>query len=354
MRNLIYLVLRSCLIFGKLVLSAARPKAVILAYPTHANLGDQAQYHCTKKWIAENFPEHRMVSIPPCQDLFGKTSYGVIGFRAFCYALIFLGLKLTSRKDDILIGHSGYFFVDHHPGWPTFARALIENPQVRMIILPQTVNFYAPVFARTASQIFSKRPNLNLLCRDEISYKNAQGLFPGTELKLFPDIVTSLIGTKRFSHAREGILFCLRNDIEGLYTREEMLALRKRFEGVRSEITDTSVQVKRGEMEQRRENLIWQKIEEFARYQLVITDRYHGTIFAAIASTPVIVINSTDHKLSSGVKWFPQEHFQGMVYFARDLDETYDLACQILSPTFVRRENPSYFRENYWKKGILA
>jgi len=341
-------------LFVALVFSFGKRKAIVLAYPTHANLGDQAQYHCTLAWVAETFPGYRIISIPPCRDLFGKVSYLVIGFRALCSAIMFIGLRIALRKDDLLIGHSGYFFVDHHPGWPTFARALIENPRVRMIILPQTVNFYAPVFARTASQIFANRPNLTLLCRDEVSYGNAKELFPGTDLKLFPDIVTSLIGERQFTYKRQGILFCMRNDIEAHYSVSEIHALRKRFAGVRTEITDTSISVGRDEMDRRREQLIWEKIEEFSQFELIITDRYHGTIFAAIASTPVIVINSADHKLSSGVNWFPKEHFEDMVFFARDLEEAHDLAQRILSSAHTRRDNPSYFKNKFWSKGILA
>lgn len=353
-KNLILTLINSTRVFLQLLFAMRRSKVVILARPMHSNLGDQAQLYCTIKLIKDEFPNRKTICIPPCRDLFGKVSYLVIGFRALCSAIMFLGLRIALRKDDLLIGHSGYFFVDHHPGWPTFARALIENPRVRMIILPQTVNFYAPVFARTASQIFANRPNLTLLCRDEVSYGNAKELFPGTDLKLFPDIVTSLIGERQFTYKRQGILFCMRNDIEAHYSVSEIHALRKRFAGVRTEITDTSISVGRDEMDRRREQLIWEKIEEFSQFELIITDRYHGTIFAAIASTPVIVINSADHKLSSGVNWFPKEHFEDMVFFARDLEEAHDLAQRILSSAHTRRDNPSYFKNKFWSKGILA
>ena len=106
------------------------------------------------------------------------------------------------------------------------------------------------------------------------------------------------------------MLFCLRNDIEAHYSDSEMESLRSRFEGVRTEVTDTSIHMNPAQMDRQREQLIWGKIEEFSKYELIITDRYHGTIFAAIASTPVIVINSADHKLSSGVNWFPKEQFE--------------------------------------------
>ena len=89
-------------------------------------------------------------------------------------------------------------------------------------------------------------------------------------------------------------------------------------------------------------------IEKFSTYRVVITDRYHGTIFSAIASTPVIVINSADHKLSSGVKWFPQEVFNDAVQYAENLDAAYEMAQKILVQEGRTYKNPPYFKKKYW------
>ena len=103
-------------------------------------------------------------------------------------------------------------------------------------------------------------------------------------------------------------------------------------------------------MAKRRDELIMEKIKYFSTFRVVVTDRYHGTIFSAIASTPVIVINSADHKLSSGVKWFPEELFKDQVQFADNLDEAYLKANQMLERTDVKYDNPPYFKEKYWDK----
>ena len=73
-----------------------------------------------------------------------------------------------------------------------------------------------------------------------------------------------------------------------------------------------------------REGLIRKMLEYFAKFQCIITDRYHGTIFSQIVNTPVVVISSADHKLVSGVKWFPLEKFGQNITFAKDLDEVYE------------------------------
>ncbi len=88
----------------------------------------------------------------------------------------------------------------------------------------------------------------------------------------------------------------------------------------------------------------------FSKYRLVITDRYYGTIFAQIVSTPTIVISSNDHKLSSGVKWFPQEDFGDKIFFAKNLNEAFDLGNKILSDKQINICDSKYFENNYWSK----
>ena len=325
-----------------------KKRIYLLCEPKHANLGDQAQLMCTLKWLKDNYPEYKVVrfgSMP------GPFEYGLKAkLRNITFLLKYLYLKLTIRRNDIFVGHSGYFFVDHHSGWLTYVFFTKYFPQNRMIILPQTVNFYSPGAKSMATEIFGSRPNLTLLCRDEVSFENAKQMFGNTKLLLFPDIVTSLIGTMHFNNKREGILLCARNDVEAFYSKDELRNFLNRFTCERKEITDTTIHVSPKEMAKRRDELIMEKIKYFSTFRVVVTDRYHGTIFSAIASTPVIVINSADHKLSSGVKWFPEELFKDHIQFASNLDEAYLKANQMLERTDVKYDNPPYFKEKYWDK----
>ena len=200
-----------------------------------------------------------------------------------------------------------------------------------------------------ASRIFGNRKNLTLLCRDEVSYQKAKEMFGSTKLLLYPDIVTSLIGTRTYDNTRDGVLFCMRDDIEAFYKPSEIDALMKRFGNVRKEKVDTTLKISAKMMKSNRDKLIDDMIEKFSTYQVVITDRYHGTIFSAIANTPVVVIGSADHKLSSGVKWFPKDVFGDNVQFAKDLDDAYQKAQAILAKKTLRM-NPPYFKEKYWDK----
>ena len=120
---------------------------------------------------------------------------------------------------------------------------------------------------------------------------------------------------------------------------------------LRKEKVDTTLKgVSCEELDKHRDEIIYGMISKFATYKVVITDRYHGTIFSAIANTPVIVVNSADHKLSSGVKWFPEEEYHDAVQYAQSLDDAYFKAQAILSQKDRTYKNPPYFRNQYWDK----
>ncbi|WP_297700841.1 polysaccharide pyruvyl transferase family protein [uncultured Fibrobacter sp.] len=323
-----------------------KKKVILFSIPTHPNLGDQAQLMCTEKWIKENFSNYKMLSLGHLCVPFANR-FETLLFNYTFWA--FLVLKLTVRKNDVFIGHSGYFFVDHHGGWFSYD-FLMQHWNNQFIILPQTVNLYTPVVKQRVAKTFGNKKNLTLLCRDEISYENAKQLFGTTKLLLYPDIVTSLIGLRTYSANREGVLFCFRDDIEAFYSVSDIDNLMQRFGNVRKEKVDTTLKISSGMMHKFRDELINKMIEKISTYKVVITDRYHGTIFSAIANTPVIVVSSADHKLSSGVKWFPQEVFGENVQYAESLDDAYERAVNMLNEKRHIYNNPSYFKDRYWDR----
>lgn len=331
------------------ILFCFRNKVYIVCHPVHPNLGDQAQLMCTDQWVKENYPKHKIIHLGYFVPTINFGSLKLLLMNCFSAIIILCVMKLKSRPNDIFIGHSGYFFVDHHNGYKAFMDIIRYFPKHRMIIFPQTINFYTPYIKRYIYNFFKKASNVTLLCRDEVSFNKAKELFPQMKLLLYPDIVTSLIGTRTYNNKREGILFCMRDDIEAYYKPEEINNLMDKFEGIRKEKIDTTLHnITRKDMDSNRDSIINRMIEKIASYKVVITDRYHGTIFSAIASTPVIVISSADHKLSSGVKWFPTNIYKDAVQYAKDLDEAYCKAVIILQQKDRKYNNPAYFKNEYW------
>ena len=52
-----------------------------------------------------------------------------------------------------------------------------------------------------------------------------------------------------------------------------------------------------------RKDCIRRKMQEFCRSELVITDRLHGMVFAAITDTPCIVFSNYNHKVEGVYQW---------------------------------------------------
>ena len=174
-------------------------------------------------------------------------------------------------------------------------------------------------------------------------------MFPDVPVKVFPDIVTTLIGTYHFNHDRNGICLCIRNDGEKYYSDDEINALKNSLEKKASvSVTDTTIKENYIEIRNKLNSFIEKEIERYSNYKVVITDRYHGTIFSLAAGTPVIVIKTTDHKVVTGADWF-KGVYDDYVFVANDLTDAKDLALKILQEERTNTLSP-YFQENYYSK----
>lgn len=316
-----------------------KPRIYFFCTPTHSNLGDQAQLFCWLRLLNEWHPNHEIICVPTRYRQFSTIR----------------DIHENLQKEDIIYIHSGYLIFDPHPELPFILDIVRGFYDRRVIILPQTVNLVGEWYKHVVSQVFNAHPNLTLLCRDEISLCKAQELFPNIEIKLMPDVVTYLIGNVNFQYRdvkRNGVMLCVRNDGEKLYSDEQITELRKRFININVDICDTTINAPIWKWDYNREVLIRRILKQFSHYQVVITDRYHGTIFSQIANTPVIVISSADHKLSSGVKWFPRNLFEENITFAENLNEAYLRATEILKRKGKIKINPSWFKDTYYNTSV--
>lgn len=304
----------------------------LFGVPSHSNLGDQTQTMCIKNWFKINYPtydvfEFRQDNCPrPIQKL----------VHTFC------------RPDDKIVCHSGYHLTDLYDMesiYRNVARIFVDYP---ILIFPQTIFYKSESRLKDTANILNKHGKVTLMVRDNLSYKTAKQYFTGCRLLLYPDIVTSLIGTMAFEGERRGILFCTRNDVEAYYSHKQIECLKNKFADYRIEHIDTTLQLNPKYMIKHRNEVLDDMLQLFSRFQLVITDRYHGTILSLISGTPVLVLKTSDHKLSSGVDWFP-ESFHNYVTLANNLDEAYHTAKEMLSKK-INYKLPPFFKENYYDK----
>ena len=83
-----------------------------------------------------------------------------------------------------------------------------------------------------------------------------------------------------------------------------------------------------------RDNLLEAKFNEFQTSKLVITDRLHGMIFAAITQTPCIVFGSLTHKTTESHAWLKN---LGYIQFCEDinsLEEQIEKVANVKEPQY--------------------
>jgi len=306
--------------------------------PSHANLGDQAQWYCIHKWMNNYYPQVEVIEFT--DKMIKDNRFGLI--------------KLLIQKikpSDLIIFQSGYCTSDISMTCEIMHRNIIKNFQNnKIIIFPQTVNFVTEKEKQTSSQIYNSHKMITFLARDKVSFLTAKEIFSKVKIELYPDIVTSLIGKYSFNNKRDKILFCMRDDSEQYYEKSDIQKLRDRLlPFIETEITDTTIKMNGIELQKNIKSILEQTFNKYSQYKAIITDRYHGTIFSLIAGTPVVVLNSTDHKLSSGVDWF-KGVYPKHIYFAENLEKAYEFVKEIINEDKCSHKLDDYFDREYYQK----
>ena len=134
--------------------------------------------------------------------------------------------------------------------------------------------------------------------------------FPTVKCILVPDIVT-ILNTDIEKYDRKGILLCMRADREKSISDTDMdsivQVLHDKFPNEDIQYTDTVI--KKCISPQSREKEVGEKLNQFAKSKLVVTDRLHGMIFAAITGTPCIALSNSNGKVPAVYEWIKNNEY---------------------------------------------
>lgn len=306
-----------------------------LGIPAHSNLGDLAQGVCIRRWLRKNYPDCQVIEIET--NALVNTPFSLLNKLHDLY-----------EPGDIIVYQSGYTTTDLGGFADEMHRAVMNVlPDADMLMLPQTIYFKSEENKKRTSKCYNSMRHMLFLARDSVSFGMAREMFPDIRVELFPDIVTTMIGTMSFNYERAGILFCCRNDGEKYYSEEEIDNLiQKCKEFTKVDITDTTKSENSKDVVNNPEEYILKEIEKYAHYKLIVTDRYHGTILSLVAGTPVVIIKTNDHKVVTGADWF-NGVYDDYVYLSNDLDEAYKYIVELYSKELDGKLEP-YFENNYY------
>lgn len=269
-------------------LSVSQRTIYVIGTPEYSNMGDHAIATSQLELLHKLFPEDRLIEVTNDRlhiDLFA--------------------IKMALKKRDIITLIGGGNFGDEYPTEHNVRMTCIKNfRRNKIVIFPQTI-FYSDnetgkKCLNNDSIIIKEHPHLSIMTREKKSYEFALENFPTAKIFFIPDTVLYL--DRHFESERKTALICLRNDkevkIEG-NIKNEIKDLLFSLEIDSKEIDtvlpyNVSPQTRKSELD----NLL----KQFSSSKIVITDRLHGMIFAAITGTPCIVFPNYNYKVEGCYK----------------------------------------------------
>lgn len=277
---------------------------VLVNSPNHGNLGDQAIIESEIQLIESVGKSY--IEISAKQLWYNEQEFAAV----------------TDRNSTIIVPGGGSL----GELWPSeeFAiRRIIETfKNNKIIVFPQTATFSNEMpediaFTNDSLNVYKSHKNIKFFVRDKKSYDFFQK--NGIDASLVPDIVTSYKYENNYTQ-RDGILLCLRSDVEKVLDKSEVdvvvSTLNKKYPNLSITFTDTVID---GQIEvSQRTDIVKSKLDEFAHSKLVVTDRLHGMIFAAITNTPCIAFGNSNGKVKGVYKWICNNEY---IRFVNDMDD---------------------------------
>lgn len=267
-------------------------KLIIIGTPHHGNLGDNAIAVAEETILQDNFSQYSIYQIP----------------EKYLYTCIDRAKKYINKEDIILLhggGNIGDTYLVPEEGRRKVVKLFPDN---KIIVFPQTAYFENDENGRKqleiSKEVYNNHKNLIIMAREEKSYKFMKEHFYNAKVHLTPDIVMTM--TKKGNEKRENVTFLFRTDKEKTVTSDEQEKLKEIISNKYGKYILSDMHLGEDVLYMGgsfRAKALEDKFKQFQSSKLVITDRLHGMIFAAITETPCIVLGSFNHKISESYKW---------------------------------------------------
>lgn len=302
-RNILYFTSRDSL---KLPEGA---RAFIFLAADYGNIGDLAITAAQKQFLQNHAGDRQVVRVPISRT-----------------APLIRYIRKHATRDDLITIIGGGNMGVMYPDIEELRQRVIKSfPNNRIVCFPQTLDWKEDASSATAlNQIqltYSKHNDLHIFARESVSFKKLDELFakhPNVNIEYSPDIVLSTTASNFLSGGTSepaGILQALRNDRERILTTEQQQSVTDALTKTKLPIIVTDTHEGGSGLEQAvSDQMLANKVKEFCEAELVVTDRLHGMILAAISGTPCLVVPSSSHKLyQTWLEWLAEVPHVGLL-----------------------------------------
>ncbi len=298
----------------------------LLNTPDYANLGDHAIAVGEDRYLKNTFGNYYELGTHSCHPM---------GLQA---------LKPYVKEKDILFFQGGGNIGSLWKVCEEIFRDIIQTfPNNPIIVFPQSV-YYGDTEADKAyleqsKAIYNAHPNLMITVRDKRSYAFVKSTYT-CQCMLLPDMVLTLesMDTKE----RSGVGVLLREDKEQNIPDNYLDIVTQACE--QTQQATTMISHHQMEVGVSREERLQHVLEQYASCRLIITDRLHGMVFAALTNTPCIAFDNSYHKVSGLYDAWLAEYKNITVVEAMPLEELEALIEQKLKTTYDKIDT-RYFVE---------
>lgn len=270
----------------KKIEKSEKNRAYIFLAADYPNMGDVAITKAQKKYIEDKLPDYEVIEIPH------KYTYNY-----------YKSIKKNIKKSDIITIIGGGNFGNNYMISEEHRRFVIKKFRKNKIIsFPQTIDFSKDKIGEKelnkTIKIYSKNNKLHIFAREQKSYNIMKDKFKNNKIYFVPDIVLYLNDEFVEQVQRKHTLICLRNEKEKLITEDKKNKLLASIEKISENIVFQDTGIKKEEFNyERRYEILRDIVMKFKESKVVITDRLHGMILAAITGSPCIVFPNNNHKI---------------------------------------------------------
>lgn len=312
-------------------------KFYLLGTEDYGNIGDHAIAIAEKKFLKHFFPKMDIIEVPASLYFQKKEK-----------------LLHEIREKDIIIGHGGGNVGNQYPVAESIRRDIVQTwSNNYTIIFPQTIFFTQQVNnweeeIKKSQAIYNAHKKLLFFAREKISYEFAKAYFKCDTL-LTPDIVFFMHNNRQLQR-KDQIVICLRGDVEKVLDDRDEKRIVTEAKKLTENVIYTDTQKNYNISTSKRNQYVSEFLGLISTSRLLITDRMHGMIFAAITGTPCLVFDNYNSKIKGTYDWIRDLPY---IMFLNNVDQLEEFINRLYNYQFSNEDQLVYmdkfFRDMAYK-----